>query len=292
MGGFELGDVNQDEDKRPIVRETTLAAYKKEARFFPEPIPTPPLKSLWTDHAYDTGYQWGMVIDLNSCFGCSACSVACQSENNIPVVGKEQVDKGREMHWIRVDRYYSGDLDTPEMSVTPVPCMHCETAPCESVCPVNATVHDPEGLNGMAYNRCIGTRYCSNNCPYKVRRFNFFNYTSDLPETLKMVQNPDVTVRFRGVMEKCTYCTQRISLARIAAKKDGVRISDDRLQTACQQACPAGAITFGDILNPASKVSELRNVNRNYAMLGELHTKPRTTYLARLRNPNPALEVA
>ncbi len=275
---------------RPLLREATLEHYKEHPDFAPEMVEHPPLKSLWEEPKYDKGYQWGMSIDLNACSGCNACVVACQSENNIPVVGKEQVAKGREMQWIRLDRYFSGDINDPEMVYQPVACVQCEMAPCESVCPVAATTHNEEGLNVMAYNRCIGTRYCSNNCPYKVRRFNFFNYTKDYPEIIKLAQNPDVTVRARGVMEKCTYCTQRIEEARIKSQNAGVELKDGDVVTACQQSCPADAIVFGNILDKNSRVSKVKEQNRDYAMLGELNLKPRTTYLAKLRNPNPEIE--
>jgi len=275
---------------RPLIRETTLAEYKEGKDFEPPLTDHPPLESLWQDHKYDKGYQWGMSIDLNSCTGCNTCLIACQSENNIPVIGKEQVEKGREMHWIRLDRYFAGDMNQPEMVYQPVPCQHCENAPCEQVCPVQATLHDEEGLNVMTYNRCVGTRYCANNCPYKVRRFNFFNFSKDMPETIQMQRNPDVTVRFRGVMEKCTYCTQRLQKAKIEAKNEGRVAKDKDYMTACQQACPTNAIVFGNINDPESEVTKVKKLNRDYAMLGELNVRPRTTYLGKLRNPNPAIE--
>jgi len=273
-----------------IVPTATLEEYRRQPHFAEEAVEHPPLESMWRDHKYEEGYQWGMSIDLNACTGCGACTIACQSENNIPIVGKEQVLNGREMHWMRVDRYFSGDIANPVVSTQPVNCVQCEMAPCESVCPVTATSHDEEGLNTMTYNRCVGTRYCANNCPYKVRRFNFFNYTKDLPESVRNAQNPDVTVRFRGVMEKCTYCVQRIVRGKLDAKAAGRELRDQEVRTACQESCPTDAIVFGNINDPDSQVSRRKAQDRDYALLGELNLRPRGTYLAKLRNPNPELE--
>ena len=350
---------------RPIIREGTKAEFDKDVNFAKRfNLPAPPSSQPMYPNPFDeltkkpnVVHQWGMVIDLNSCVGCSACVIACQSENNVPIVGKEQVGKGREMHWLRLDRYYAATpeahkngtaeghaknslrpdnqqqieewIDDPQVVNQPMLCQHCEAAPCENVCPVNATAHDEEGLNVMVYNRCVGTRYCSNNCPYKVRRFNFFDYNrrpldelyksplfsthngewgvlswlknpdkgskpEDEWDITKLVRNPDVTVRMRGVMEKCTFCTQRIEGAKITQKvKAGasgdVEVPDGTIKTACQQACPAEAITFGNISDPKSEVSVAKANPRNYSVLEFLATKPRTTYLARVRNPNPQM---
>jgi MoCo/4Fe-4S cofactor protein with predicted Tat translocation signal len=275
--------------RRDLVRVATLDEYRKNPDFakVPEEEATKDL-SLYPGYKYE-GYAWGMAIDLNRCVGCNACVIACQSENNIAVVGKEQVMRGRAMHWIRVDTYFRGGLENPEMYYEPVPCMHCENAPCEVVCPVGATTHSPEGLNEMVYNRCVGTRYCSNNCPYKVRRFNFLLFSDWKTPSLYGLRNPNVTVRSRGVMEKCTYCVQRINAAKIRSEEENRSVRDGEIVTACQGACPAEAIVFGNINDPNSHVAKLKAQSRNYGLLDDLNTRPRTTYLARVRNPNPEI---
>ena len=275
---------------RAPVRAADLAEYREHPDFpTREEKPTPASVTLYPHEWHYDGYKWGMSIDLNVCTGCSACIVACQAENNIAVVGRDQVAHGRHMHWIRVDRYYSGDLDAPEMYNQPVPCMHCENAPCEVVCPVAATVHSNEGLNEMVYNRCVGTRYCSNNCPYKVRRFNFYLYSDWNTQSLYGVRNPDVTVRSRGVMEKCSYCVQRIQEAKINADKEGRLVRDGEILTACQQVCPTEAIVFGNLNDSGSKVSKMMASQRKYGLLDDLNTRPRTQYLGYVRNSNEAL---
>jgi MoCo/4Fe-4S cofactor protein with predicted Tat translocation signal len=287
---------------RKILASGTLDEYKQNPAFAHEHDEKPPKElTLYKEFSYP-GYAWAMAIDLTSCNGCNACVVACQSENNIPVVGKDQVMRGREMHWIRIDRYYTAKTETndpstntndalanPDTFFQPVPCMQCENAPCEQVCPVGATVHSAEGLNDMAYNRCIGTRYCSNNCPYKVRRFNFLRFQDWETPQLKLLRNPEVTVRSRGVMEKCTYCVQRINNVRIDAEKENRPIRDGEIVTACQSACPSEAIIFGNANDPTTRVAKLKAQQRNYSILGELNARPRTTYLAAVRNANPDL---
>lgn len=280
------------ETERQVVRQSTLKEFQSDPEVVRHSSELPDRNNTLynpDEFKYD-GYRWAMSIDLNTCIGCNACLAACNAENNIPVVGKDQVNRHREMHWIRIDTYHAGSPERPEFNHMPVPCMQCEDAPCELVCPVAATLHDHEGLNLQVYNRCVGTRFCSNNCPYKVRRFNFLQYSDTRNPSLREMYNPDVSVRPRGVMEKCTYCIQRISRARIAAEKGNRRIAEGEVQTACQQACPAQAIVFGDLNAPGSKVAGLKKHPLDYSMLGELNTRPRTTYLAKLRNPNPEIE--
>ncbi len=296
---------------RDLVREGTLEDYQENPAFAQKmgmDSHIPPNISLYTHPALTSAEQWGMTVDLNTCTGCNACAVACQAENNVPVVGKAQVRKNRDMAWIRIDRYFAGEPDDPEMLPQAMMCQHCENAPCETVCPVNATVHSEDGLNLMAYNRCIGTRYCANNCPWKVRRFNFFDYNQrpldklyegplakkGMAESLKLAKNPNVTVRMRGVMEKCTFCIQRIEEAKIsrlveAGPTPKSKIPISAFKVACQQACPNDSLVFGDILDPQSRVARLRAVERGYTMFDYLNAAPRVTYLARIRNPNPAM---
>ena len=301
LGGVELAKTGERVDLactqdhwslegRNLVRVGTKTEYEKDPAFARkmEHIPLTGL-TIYPDYKYE-GYAWGMAIDQGVCTGCNSCVVACVAENNIPVVGKTQVLNGREMHWLRVDRYYTGDIENPDTYHQPMPCQQCEQAPCEVVCPVAATVHSDEGLNDMVYNRCVGTRYCSNNCPYKVRRFNFLLYQDFDTPSIKMARNPDVTVRSRGVMEKCTYCVQRINQARAAAIREDRSIRDGEILTACQSACPTDAIVFGDLNDPNSRVSQLKKNTLNYALLAELNTRPRTTYLGIVRNPNTELE--
>jgi MoCo/4Fe-4S cofactor protein with predicted Tat translocation signal len=284
-------------ENRPLVREASLENYKQDPAFVDKLEMMPKSKQkilLWErPYSFSEGHQWGMTIDLTACTGCNACTVACNAENNISVVGKKRVADGREMHWIRMDRYFSGTVDNPEAVFQPLGCQHCENAPCEQVCPVGATVHSPEGTNDMAYNRCIGTRYCANNCPFKVRRFNYFAFAKENNEDnplLAMQQNPNVTVRFRGVIEKCSYCIHRVNDAKIESKlKNNGVIADGTLKTACQEVCPADAIVFGDMNDSNSLVAKEKKQQRNYTLLGELALQPRTSYLAKIRNPNSRL---
>jgi len=306
-------ETGEEAKKRDLIRSATLEEFKQDPNFAKDAqdYPDPHAMTLFGENGYmswtedpakistsatGVGHQWGMAIDMNSCVGCNACVVACVAENNIAVVGKEQVLAGRHMYWLRIDTYFetpnTGDLANPRAYFQPIPCMQCENAPCEPVCPVGATVHSTEGLNNMVYNRCVGTRYCSNNCPYKVRRFNFLLFSDFETEQLYGLRNPDVTVRSRGVMEKCTYCVQRITAGRIAAEKEDRKVRDGEVATACQQSCPTDAIVFGDINDPNSRVNRLKRNERNYALLAELNTKPRTTYLAEVRNPSTLLEPA
>jgi len=293
-GSYDIATTQNDhvlDTRRHVIHQGTLAEYLKEPESVHAGAEEPPRGlTIYPEWKYE-GHAWGMAIDLNACTGCSACVVACQAENNIAVVGKDQVRRGRAMHWIRLDTYYNGEVNEPEIYNQPVPCMQCENAPCELVCPVQATNHSAEGLNDMVYNRCVGTRYCSNNCPYKVRRFNFYLFSDYETPSLKLLHNPDVTVRSRGVMEKCTYCVQRINHAKIDAEKENRKVRDGDIQTACQATCPTEAIVFGDINDPTSRVSKMKAEKLNYGMLADLNTRPRTTYLASLRNPNPELEV-
>lgn len=273
-------------ENRPIVNDLTLAEYQanpKASNHTDPHLRMEEVPTMWPKHKYP-GYRWGMTIDLNACTGCGSCIIGCQAENNIPVVGRDNVRKSREMHWIRIDRYYSGSPENPDVVFQPMLCQHCENAPCETVCPVVATIHDDEGLNSQIYNRCVGTRYCQNNCPYKVRRFNFFDHWKSYEGSMNLAWNPDVTVRSRGIMEKCTFCVQRIRDAKDTAKDEGRKVLEMELKTACQQTCPTNAIAFGDINNPENNVTKLRNDGRAFRVLEVLNTVPAISYLSKVRN--------
>ena len=297
FGGQGKGNNSLEADEaiseRGIIRYATLDEYKADPGFANEGETHPTTDkdtTLFPNWEYNEANAWGMSIDMNSCTGCNACIVSCYAENNIAVVGKQQVRIGRNMQWLRIDTYFEGDLAAPRAHFQPMACQHCENAPCEQVCPVGATVHTPEGLNTMVYNRCVGTRYCSNNCPYKVRRFNFLLFSDYETESLKLLRNPDVSVRSRGVMEKCSYCVQRISAAKIEADKENRAVRDGEIVTACQQACPASAITFGNINDKGSRVAKLHTDERSYQVLADINTRPRTRYVAAVLNPNQELE--